>query len=60
MELLYYIGFSNLLGFVLMGFDKKKARNAEWRIPERTLWGVAILGGSVGSYIGYEKPSICT
>ena len=52
MELLYYIGFANLLGFVLMGMDKKKARNRERRIPERTLWGVAILGGAIGSFVG--------
>ncbi|WP_026906414.1 DUF1294 domain-containing protein [Paucisalibacillus globulus] len=52
MELLYYIGFANLLGFVLMGIDKKKARNRERRIPERTLWGVAILGGAIGSLVG--------
>jgi uncharacterized membrane protein YsdA (DUF1294 family) len=52
MELLYYIGFANLLGFVLMGIDKKKARNRERRIHERTLWGVAILGGAIGSLVG--------
>jgi uncharacterized membrane protein YsdA (DUF1294 family) len=52
MDLLYYIGFANLLGFVLMGIDKKKARNNERRIPERTLWGVAMLGGALGSFIG--------
>jgi uncharacterized membrane protein YsdA (DUF1294 family) len=51
-ELLYYIGFANLLGFVLMGVDKKRAKNNEWRIPERTLWGVSILGGAIGSFIG--------
>lgn len=52
MEIVFYIGFANLLGFALMGMDKKKARNHEYRIPERTLWGVAILGGAIGSYIG--------
>lgn len=51
-EILFYIGFANLLGFVLMGMDKKKARENKWRIPERTLWGVAILGGAIGSYMG--------
>lgn len=52
MEVLYYIVFANLLGFVLMGMDKKRARINERRIPERTLWGIAILGGSIGSFIG--------
>lgn len=52
MEIVFYIGFANLLGFALMGIDKKKARNREYRIPERTLWGVAILGGAIEPYIG--------
>ncbi|WP_010099104.1 DUF1294 domain-containing protein [Ornithinibacillus scapharcae] len=52
MEVIYYIAFANLLGFVLMGMDKKRAKIKERRIPERTLWGIAVLGGSVGSFIG--------
>ncbi|MEN2765604.1 DUF1294 domain-containing protein [Ornithinibacillus sp. 16A2E] len=54
MELLFYIGFANLLGFALMGIDKRKAERNKWRIPERTLWGVAILGGAIGSYFGMK------
>lgn len=52
MEVLYYLGFANLLAFVLMGMDKKRAKMNVRRIPERTLWGIAILGGSIGSFIG--------
>ncbi|MEW4306486.1 DUF1294 domain-containing protein [Rossellomorea marisflavi] len=47
-----YLIVINIAGFVLMGRDKEKARRGEYRISERTLWQVAILGGSVGSYFG--------
>lgn len=49
-----YLLLLNLLGFVLMGTDKKRARNNQWRIPEKTLFMVAILGGSLGSLLGMK------
>lgn len=42
----------NLLGFFCMGIDKKRAKKKLWRIPEATLFMIAILGGSIGSIIG--------
>lgn len=42
----------NTLGFALMGLDKKRAGEHQWRISERTLFLVAALGGSVGSWLG--------
>lgn len=47
-----YLLAINILGFILMGVDKWKARSRKWRIPEASLFLVAILGGSVGSIIG--------
>lgn len=47
-----YLLIVNALGFVLMLADKYKAKNNLWRIPETTLIGVALIGGSVGSLIG--------
>lgn len=44
----------NLLGFCLMGMDKSKARRGAWRIPEKTLFGAAFFGGSVGSILGMQ------
>ncbi|MCR4961926.1 MAG: DUF1294 domain-containing protein [Lachnospiraceae bacterium] len=44
----------NLAGFVMMGLDKSKAKNHGWRIPEASLFFVAIIGGSVGSIIGMQ------
>ncbi|KSV57991.1 hypothetical protein ASU35_14485 [Acetivibrio ethanolgignens] len=37
-----------------MGIDKEKAIHGQWRIPEKTLFGIALLGGSVGSILGME------
>lgn len=47
-----YLLIVNALGFVLMLADKYKAKNNLWRIPEATLMGVALIGGSAGSLIG--------
>ncbi|MDE7404130.1 MAG: DUF1294 domain-containing protein [Lachnospiraceae bacterium] len=47
----YFIGI-NLIGFALMGIDKYKAKKRAFRIPEATLFIIAIIGGSIGSIIG--------
>lgn len=47
----YFIGI-NLIGFALMGIDKYKARKRAFRIPEATLFIIAVIGGSIGSIIG--------
>lgn len=49
-----YLTAVNLIGFALMGFDKWKARKHAWRIPEATLFIVAVIGGSVGSILGMQ------
>lgn len=38
--------------FSLMGIDKHKARNGKYRIPERSLFLFALLGGAFGGWIG--------
>lgn len=35
-----------------MGIDKHKAKKRAFRIPEATLFIVAVIGGSIGSLIG--------
>ena len=50
--LIYYIIIINFLGLSLMGIDKRKAVKNHWRIPERTLFIVSLLGGSIGSFVG--------
>ena len=44
--------FINLAAFALMGLDKRRARNRQWRIPEKMLFGAAFLGGSLGAWAG--------
>ncbi|MCI9526350.1 MAG: DUF1294 domain-containing protein [Lachnospiraceae bacterium] len=51
----YMIGYLcviNMMGFVLMGLDKWKAKHKKWRIAERTLFLVGIVGGSPGCWLG--------
>lgn len=52
--LLIYFLSVNLLGFILMGLDKKYAKREAWRIPEATLFTVALFGGSIGSILGMK------
>lgn len=47
-----YLVLINLAAFALMGLDKRKARKNLWRIPEKTLFLSAILGGSAGAIAG--------
>lgn len=49
-----YLIAINLVGYVLMGNDKQRAIQGAWRIPERTLFLVALIGGSVGSILGMQ------
>ena len=49
---LLYLLLINAAAFVLMLADKIKARKNRWRIPERTLIGSALLGGSIGALLG--------
>ena len=50
--LLGYFIIMNLIGFALMGIDKYRAKKRSFRIPEATLFIVAIIGGSIGYIIG--------
>lgn len=47
-----YLIFINLIGFLSMLIDKKKAEKGSWRIKESTLLIIALLGGSIGSIAG--------
>ena len=42
----------NILGYVIMGIDKKRAKKGLYRVPEKTLFLIALLGGSIGSILG--------
>lgn len=52
MPVLLYLIIVNAAAFLLMLADKQKAKRGLWRIPESTLMGVAVIGGSVGALAG--------
>lgn len=47
-----YLIVINIATFFVYGIDKWKARRSKWRIPESTLLTLAVLGGSIGAFIG--------
>lgn len=49
---LIYLGIMNLFGLLIMFVDKQKAKKHAWRIPEKTLFGVSLVGGSIGTLVG--------
>ena len=50
--LLLYLAATNLLDFIAMGADKRRAKQGLRRIPETSLLLVAVIGGSVGGLLG--------
>lgn len=52
--ILLYIGLVNVFAFILYGIDKLKAQKSKWRVPESTLIGIAIIGGSIGAWSGMK------
>lgn len=54
MIILVYLLLVNVIGFVLMFVDKKRAQNNQWRIKEATLFFAAAIGGSIGSMLGMK------
>ena len=47
-----YLVVMNVLGVAGMWSDKRRARLHRWRIPEKVLFGVSLLGGSAGTWAG--------
>lgn len=50
--LIIYLLIINLVGVAAMGADKSKAKKGAWRIPEKTLFFISIIGGSIGTWAG--------
>ena len=50
--LLYVLLVINFVTFIIYGVDKYKAKKSKWRIPEKTLLLLAIIGGSIGAILG--------
>ena len=47
-----YLLIINVISYTAMGMDKYRAVKQQWRIPEKTLFLFALLGGSAGGIIG--------
>ena len=50
----YFLIGINVLAFIVYGVDKWRAAHGRWRIPESTLLGLAVIGGSIGALIGMK------
>ena len=51
---LFYLIIMNVIAFFVYGIDKWKAKHEKWRITETTLLGLALLGGSIGAWLGMK------
>jgi len=47
-----YLLIINAFGLVIMLVDKHNSINKQSRIPERGLWALGVLGGSLGCLLG--------
>ena len=52
--LIGYLIIINFIAFFLYGLDKRKAQKNRWRITEKTLIGIAVIGGSLGAFTGMK------
>lgn len=49
--LVVYLFIINIITFIYMGIDKRKAKKHSFRIPEKVLLTLSFLGGSLGTLI---------
>ena len=47
-----YLVIINIIAFLAMYIDKRKSKYGKWRIPEQSLFILALIGGSIGAIIG--------
>lgn len=52
--IIYILIAANIVTFLIYGCDKFCAKRGCWRIPERVLLGLALLGGSAGALLGMK------
>ena len=51
---LIYLAVTNVVTFFMYGVDKWKAKKSKWRIRETALLTLAVLGGSIGAWLGMK------
>ena len=54
MKILLYLLVVNVITFLMMGFDKHEAKKGNWRVSEKTLFTLVVLGGSIGGIAGMQ------
>lgn len=47
-----YLIIINIAGLSVMGIDKRRAVRHAWRVPEKTIFLISLLGGSLGAWSG--------
>ena len=51
---LIYLAVINVVTFFVYGIDKWKAKKSKWRVSEAALLGLAVVGGSIGAWLGMK------
>ena len=51
-NIIIYLISINIIGFLIMWLDKRKAIKGSWRIPEKTLFIITAIGGGIGTIAG--------
>ena len=51
-NIIYYLLAINVITFLAMWIDKRKAKKGSWRISEKALFTIVLLGGGVGGILG--------
>lgn len=51
-NIIIYLIAINVIGFLAIGIDKRKAQKGAWRIKESTLFLITVLGGGLGTILG--------
>ncbi len=51
MILFFWLLFINCIGIFVTIHDKRAAQRGAWRVPEKTLFALCVLGGCPGVYL---------
>lgn len=54
LTVIYCLLAINAVVFLVYGIDKLKAKKGKWRISESTLLLLAVIGGSIGAWLGMK------
>ena len=55
MYILLYLFFINILGYLLIFIDKRRAENGKYRISERNFFYLTFIGAEIGIIVGMKK-----